>query len=217
MPIYRQELANAENSRGSLLAAARDWTSAREAWQSARDQFARLVQDFPDTLVYRAGLGMALGNLGWLLLKQDQPAEARRYLETGIDHLRAALRPNPNLPDYRDALRRGYWNLADTLLRLQDPAGAARAALELPALYADHGQGCYVAATFLARCAAAAEAAGPAADAERYAGEALRLLREARQEGYGTAKRVKASAAFQALRRHAGFRQFLEEGSKPPG
>ncbi len=187
-PAYRQELANTCNSLGAVLEKTAGFPAAENAWSRAVDLFRQLTQEFPDVADYQGGLGMALGNLGWLSLQRTELSQARSRLQEAATCLTAALKPNPSQPNHLQALRNIRQNLAETLLRRGDHAEAARVVELLPQVFPDRAADYYLAARLLARCArlvndSSLSQSERALLTRRYADRALMMLREAVKVG----------------------------------
>ncbi len=183
-PAYRQELANTCNSLGAVLEKTTGFPEAEKVWSRAVDLFRQLTQEFPEVADYQGGLGMALGNLGWLSLQHNELSQARSRLQEAAACLTAALKPNPNQPNHLQTLRNVRQNLAETLLRQGDHAEAARVAEMLPQVFPDRAADYYLAARLLARCARLVNdsSLSPSERAlltRRYAERVLVMLREA--------------------------------------
>jgi tetratricopeptide (TPR) repeat protein len=215
-PIYRREMANSYNSLGATLADNQP-AAARQAWQKTEALWRDLLRESPDLPDYQAGLGRALGNLGWLALKQDKLGEAQSYLEQGIGHLRSALQTNPVSPGYRTALQNQYQDLAETMIRQKDHAEAVKAVTALAELSPDRAGEWYAAARLMARCVPLALAdpklepaqrqAAAAQDAER----AVQLLANAIARGYKNLDHLQNDSAFAPLREREDYRQLLKK------
>jgi tetratricopeptide (TPR) repeat protein len=185
-PVYRQELANTYNSLGAVryfLTGPAEVTEAEQAWRAALRQARLLVEENPRVPEYHLLLGQTLGNLGWLWMQQNRFAEAVTQFEKSIRHLNVALGHNPHKPAYRQALYNQYRYLAETLIGNKDHARAAGAATSLSQVFPNQGEGYYFAAGFLARCAGLARS-DLSAVGERYAAQALDMLRQALKCGY---------------------------------
>src|SRR5262249_7134447 len=130
---------------------------AEASWKQALITFEKLAAEHKDVADYQGSIGMVLGNLGWLLLQRDRPAEARDHLDRAIGHTRAALGANPRHPTHRQALRDQHEYLADALVRLGEHAWAAAVAQRLPAVLGNSPADRACASRLLARCVTAAE------------------------------------------------------------
>jgi tetratricopeptide (TPR) repeat protein len=124
VPVYRKELANTQNNLAIALARNGNWAAADEVWRQALKAFTKLAFEYPDVPVYVAGKSLALGNLGWLRLQQNNPVMARPYLEEAIGQLEGVLKSNPDNPLYRRAQRDQYRYLLEALTRLGKKAEA---------------------------------------------------------------------------------------------
>jgi len=212
VPDYRSELATTHLNLGLVLAG-RDRTAAAQEWEQARELLKRLVKERPDIPAYQGDLGMVQGNLGWVLLGQQKWAEAVQSLQEGVANARAALKSNPDNPNYLAALRDQYPQLARAFLGLKRPAEAAGAARALASIAGDRGRDYYIAARYLAGCAA--EARADAAQSRGYADEAMRLLEQARAKGQVLSKSLGTEEAFAALRGRPDFQPLVTELRSP--
>jgi tetratricopeptide (TPR) repeat protein len=219
-PQYRNERANALIGRGAVLYATDKVTDAAREWGQARDLFARLWAQHPEEAEYRYRLGLALGNLGWLWLRQDDLKQARRLLEEGSGHLEAVLVPSPDNPDYLEGMRNQYRDLAEVLVRSGEHAEAAQKAAAI-ARTLPKPQGLLLAAGFLAQCGAAASKvpnpppAEPGALTRRYGDQAMELLREGLRAGGVNAERLRTDSGLDPLRQREDF-QSLVPGALDP-
>ncbi len=205
-PLYRYELSNAHNSLGAVLAQTPKRNEAGAHWRQALDLLKKLSEQFPDAASYRYGLGLTLGNLGWLDLQQGRLEAARSSLEEAVHHLEALLRPNPENPSYSRALQDQCRNLAETLVRLGDHAAVERHAAAL-AQALPKGQGDYIAAGFLAACAAAESGNR----AKHYSDCAVALVRQALQAGFSDRERLRTDPHLAPLRQRPHFQKLLNE------
>jgi eukaryotic-like serine/threonine-protein kinase len=186
-PAYQSELANTLNSLGAVILRVGGKEAAKEAeilWQQSQVRFERLCRDSPGSADYHDRSAQALGNLGWLKLRQKAPVEAARLLEAAVKHLETARKINPQNQFYRGALREQYRSLADARLRLSEHGPAAVAARAIVASGASPDQDRFLAALILAHCVPLSEkdpsGSGPQERRTRskaYADEALELLR----------------------------------------
>jgi tetratricopeptide (TPR) repeat protein/tRNA A-37 threonylcarbamoyl transferase component Bud32 len=188
VPDYRKELANTHNSLGIVRMRQHDVSGAQQHFGQARKLFGELAAEFADVVDYQVHLAMILGNLAWLHTEQKDWQAARPLTEEGVQRLQAALKSNPNNRLGRQVLRNQYRSLAETLIELHDHAGAATAALAMPAVLGDQAQDYYYAACFLARCMPLADKDDRLRDRARavtdhYAGRAVEMLREAIGKG----------------------------------
>jgi serine/threonine protein kinase/Flp pilus assembly protein TadD len=183
-PTYRKELANTYNSLGAVHYFTSGPGASEKAWREA----LKLLETLPEQPEYQAARGYTLGNLGWLLTKQNDWARACPYYESAVRQFSTALKANRKNPYYRQALSRQYRNLAETLLQLKRHSAAAAAARELAGVDPDNGEGDFFAACFLARCADLVKGDQGIRDAARlrkqYADEAMHMLRRAVRNRY---------------------------------
>jgi serine/threonine-protein kinase len=225
VPVYRKELANTENNLAIVLARAGKWTDAEKAWERALELFEKLAAEHPEVPDYQGYRGLALGNLGWLLLQQkDLPemtanpaarnkllSRARQRLERAIELDRVALKPNPKNPTYLRALRDQSGYLAEVVLSLGAHAEAARLAEELPNIFGTRGEDYIQSAELLLRCMAAANkdpnlpAEQRRASGARYADQAVKFLRLGLTRGYRDTDRLRRPP-FTVLKDRADFK-----------
>jgi serine/threonine-protein kinase len=211
---------------GEFSAAGESWEEAGRRFAEARAAFDRLSHDHADVPAYRAGRGVALGSLGWFALRGGQVEQAQRHLAEAVADLEAATGAEPGNTDYRRLLRQRRLLLVDALLHQGRHAPAAEQA---KALARSQGSGVrgqesaeasYLAATVLARCAAAAARDEGLADAqrraaaERYAEDAMRHLGDAIDNGFADAGRLGSDAALAPLRQRDDFRALLSRMKK---
>jgi serine/threonine-protein kinase len=196
-------------------------SEAEQHFIQARKLFGKLASDFADVPDYQIHLARTLGNLAWLRTERKDWTGARPLLEEAVGRLQVALKGNPENREGRQALHDQYHNLAETLVQLPDHAGAAAAAVALPGVLRDQAKDYYNAACFLARCIPLAEkdnrlggVTQRQAVTDRYAGQAVEMLREAiRRGGKGWQRLSEADEAeiFHPLEGRDDFRRLRAE------
>jgi tetratricopeptide (TPR) repeat protein len=210
-PAYRKELANAYNSHGAVAyRLSRRPDAAERPWGEAVRNWRELDSQFPNTAVYRGGLGMTVGNLGWLRLKQKRPADARRSLEEGLGYMADALRLSPGQPDFLDAAANQCRDLADAVTALGAREAGDRLADDLAAHFGGK-YGHYFAARYYARCAVA----GGSSTGPESCDKALRHLRRSVDEGFDDGRRLRDDPVFGPLKEHPAFRELLAPLAPP--
>jgi tetratricopeptide (TPR) repeat protein len=117
IPTYRQEAANACNGLAAVLAAQGQWSPAGAAWREAIESLERLHALGKGSATSRADLGMCLGNLGRLHLKQDEFSQAETYLLRGLAEMNVAISDDPDRVSYRQAIYNQCADLAKVLIR----------------------------------------------------------------------------------------------------
>jgi tetratricopeptide (TPR) repeat protein len=182
-PAYRAEVARGHNGAAALAFAGKDRVAAEDHARKSVGHWEALARKNPGVPAYDAELGMALGNLGRIVLAS--PEEARKYLTGGVAKVVVGLRANPRGDGFEQSLRQQTRDLAGLLVRAGDHDAARALAEKLARDLPDRSLGTYRAVCFLARCATATRGlAGPPADADRRVGEyadlALKLIRAAR-------------------------------------
>jgi tetratricopeptide (TPR) repeat protein len=221
VPVYRKELASTHNHLGFVYDGEQAPSRAEQQFTLARKLFGELVGKFADVPDYQVQLARTLGNLAWLRTEQKDWAGARPLLEEAVGRLQAVLKANPANRQGKQALCEQCQNLAETLIALKDHAAAAAAAAALPAVWRERPQDYYHAACFLGRCTALADnddrlggAAKRRAVADRYADQAVQMLREALQKNDNSWKRLpeaQEAEAFRLLGRRDDFRKLRDE------
>jgi tetratricopeptide (TPR) repeat protein len=72
VPVYHEELARAQSNLAVVLAGELRWDEAERAWGQALASYEKLAARHPDVTDYQGYRGLALGNLGWLLLRRQK-------------------------------------------------------------------------------------------------------------------------------------------------
>jgi eukaryotic-like serine/threonine-protein kinase len=196
-PNYRRELASALCASALILERAGDHLAAEEKIARAETLASRLVRDYPGIPSYRVEWGVALGNLGDLMLDRHATDEARERLEQAVELLQSA---DPRSPFQRS----NYDRLARACDQLGDHLGAARAASRcIPLVLAD---------TRLGR-------AERLALEDKYARGAIEHLRSAIRAGLQDRGLLEADPALAPLRSRRDYAELirrLEPGSGRP-
>jgi serine/threonine protein kinase len=196
-----------------------------QAVQSYRNALAlqeRLSAEHPSP-ENRHLLAGTLRNLGKLLHERREDAEAARLQVRAVELNRALRNDFPSTAPYRRSLRDSLAALDETLLAAGEHAAAAVAAADLADAGWDPGADAYDAARYLCRCVQAAEqdpnlpAGERKASARAYADRAVGLLGQAAAEGWTDAARLRADAAFTALRDRADFRRLTAAPGEKSG
>jgi tetratricopeptide (TPR) repeat protein len=214
---YRSRLAFELAGLADLLAETQRPREAEETRRRVLGLRKGLADDFPKNPYYQHRLAEAQRELADLLAKQGSPEEARRLVEQALGHARTARTLGPGVESYQNELATVARVRADVLLSCGDHAEAARAALELPSLFHNAGEGYRSAGSLLARCAALAGEDGNLPPGERqskaegYAGQALPLLCEALQRGGVDRKTLGSGPVFAVLRQRDDFQELLRE------
>jgi serine/threonine-protein kinase len=129
VPVYQAELAGTENILAIVFARQRRWSAAEGAWGKALSLLEKLAADHPDAPDYLGHQGMALENLGWLLLQQkDLPWASGASLVLGSSAPGGA--PFPAVPAVLVAQARRAELLARACRRLETAMRLTDAALK---------------------------------------------------------------------------------------
>jgi serine/threonine protein kinase len=214
---YRFELANTYNNLGLLLWDTEQDRAAEEAYQQALTYQRKLATDFPSVPDYQGQLGGTLHNLAETELEHGELPKARAHLEEAIRCQKAALAFSPRNSTYRQFFHNHMFALADTLVRMGEHKDLAQAATQLVKLFPDDLQQYVSAAVSLARCVPLARNDTRLPQhtrktlADRYAVDAVQLLRKAIQAGYREIKYLKEDPVFESLRSRDDFKRLLGE------
>jgi eukaryotic-like serine/threonine-protein kinase len=106
LPRRRMAFALAQIGRASLRASNGDATGAESELVEARKILQALTKGFPHNPRYCGTLGLALGQLGRLVLARKENAAGRAMLSEAIENHRKALEANPDSPADKEALAR---------------------------------------------------------------------------------------------------------------
>ena len=176
--IPRTELARAYNG---LAVVAFDFQQRAEGTAL----FAKAVNVWDDLVAhhdsadYHGELGIALGNHGRAILRDD-PSLAKKSLTRGMTELLIGLRPNQAEKSFRGSFRDQSRDLAGLMVRTADRTGALAFARQIANSPPDRVQAIHRAVVFLADCVSAADhQKSPAAEADTYKALAIELVRGA--------------------------------------
>ena len=199
-------------------------THPEEAERLVREALAeqeKVVAAFPEVSEYAAALGRGYYEIGRLLVARGQVAEAGRDLDRAIALHRAALQADPENPTYRAQLGEDLVVRAVALIGRGDHARTAETAEELARTNPDDLARTNDAASFLVKCAEAAERDPAIPEAERptlaasYESRAIQVLRQAVARRLIRAPEQLDHAEFQRLRKRPDF-QKLRSDREPP-
>jgi tetratricopeptide (TPR) repeat protein len=214
---FHEHLALFLGNFGLFLHGAGKLDDAEKTFREAVAVSGKLVASHPLVSWYQSRHGGSCNNLAMVLLRKNQPREARSWLETAVRHQSSAFKSNPDNPQYRSYLRNHYFLLAQACLRLRDAQAAAEAAVKLPELAPAGPKQYLIAAGYLARCAALAEADPNLAEAVRkaraqaFADRAMDHLQKAVQRGFASAETLRSNPDFSSLRQRADFQRLLTD------
>jgi serine/threonine protein kinase/tetratricopeptide (TPR) repeat protein len=196
-PEFRRDLAAIHNNRGALLCTTGRLKEAESAWADALAIYKQLVADFPNVPDYQNKAASTLANLATLARQQGDSAAARKRLDEML----------PYRQSYRNQLR---W-LTQTCAERGDRAGAVAAAEKGRDRDWDAPADAYDAAGALALCIGIAQKSEGRADAQFYADEAMKMLRDAIAKGFMDAAHMKQNTDLDALRGREDFTKMLAE------
>jgi serine/threonine protein kinase len=214
VPRYRQGLGIFRLNWGTALVLAGRHVEAQQVFEQARDVFDSLVRDYPRVPDYRSEFAVSLRAMADLCLRREEPQQARSLLEQAVASQRAALETNPDYRPFRVRLLEMNEDLAKAHLALKSVAGAAAIAEEMARTDPGGGQGHYVAAAVLARCAGLTTEQSDGL-ASAYADRCLELLKEAIRLGYPDVSRLRTDSAFEAVRARPDFQAIVKALERP--
>jgi serine/threonine-protein kinase len=210
----RQYLGNGYNGLGLILDGTGKRDEAEENYRKAAAVRGPLAAENPAVPAYQGEWGTSLNNLGSVLARQGKREEARAVLRQAcapLEKVMASPRADENC---RLTLGGVYRQMARVERDLGNPSAAAEVLGKERKLWSANGARLYDIGCELARCAAAAQ------EAERrpFLDLALQTLREAVQNHFADAARMRQESALAPLRDHPDFQRLLAEveGKKGP-
>jgi tetratricopeptide (TPR) repeat protein len=175
----------------------------------------KLAEEFSQGPHHHWQLGNALRELCVLTARRGNRLEACRLLDQAVGEHQIALKMSTTSPDYVRSLGADWLALADLRLELRNHAETRRAAKEFPTLLSDKATDELARATILARCVPLLSKDPELKPAEckqleeRYAELAVRLLGEAKQQGFKDFSSIKNDIAFSALKGRKDYESLL--------
>jgi tetratricopeptide (TPR) repeat protein len=212
VPRYRRELAQSHNNLGDLLRDLGQRAEAETAYRDALAIQAQLAQDFPTVLEYHDDLAATMVNQAILLRQNKELDRARQLLEEARRHFQA----NANNSGFRRSYDKRR-SLAHIFVELGEHAVAAETVGELIQEGLALGNELYEVACIFACCVPLAERDTKLSEAQRkeraqtYADRALATLRQAVQNGYQDADRMKKDTDLDSLRLYPEFQKIMRE------
>jgi serine/threonine-protein kinase len=214
---FQAELASTHNDIALLLWDTDRLQEAEAAFTEALVIQRKLAADFPNQSDLRNSVGATLVNVGMLRIQGGHFLDAKDFLEEAAPHHHAALKANPKHPTYRQFYRNNLMALARANAGLLHEPGALKAAATLRDLGWNLPDNAYDAARALAQCVPIVEkldkldAMKRQAEAQFYADEAMKMLRDAVAKGFKDAARVKKESDLAPLRQREDFQKLLAE------
>jgi serine/threonine-protein kinase len=205
---FQSDLANCHNNIGALLIRTGKPAEALAAYEQARSIRQALADAHPAVADLQSDLGATLNNMAEIDMDAGRWDRAHERLTRAVQAQRVALRAYPRHPTYRSFLGGHFKDLALTCLDLRRPAEAAAAAREYGTLSAGKPAGLYDCACLLSLCA---PLAAGAAEAGRYADEAMATLRAAVAAGYADGAKLSRDTDLAPLRGRDDFRRLVLE------
>jgi tetratricopeptide (TPR) repeat protein len=226
VPEYRRELAGSHNNLGRLLAATDRPKEAETEFRAALDLGKQLAADFAAVPDYQNALAGTMVDLAEVLYRARKDFQAaRQLLEEALPHHRAALEANPQHPEYRQFYCKNRLLLTLTLLALGDHRAASATAEQRAEAAVDPVHDTFDAVRNLVgrggsilSCTELAEKDDNLDEAQRqklvqqYGDRAMKLLRQAVQNGFKDVQLLKGAPA--PFRSRADFQELVAELEK---
>ncbi len=213
----QQYLGNNTNGLGLVLLLAGRQAEAEECFRKASAIRGRLAEENPTVTTYQGEWGTSLSNLGRVLADQGKREEALASLRKACGPLEGILASPAADESTRVTLGDVYRQMARLQRDMGNLAGAVEALGKERKLWPTRGDRLYPIACELAGCAAAVGTAGKplsaAQEAERrsYQDLTVQTLRQAAENRFGDAGRLRKEAALRPLHDHPDFRKLLQE------
>jgi tetratricopeptide (TPR) repeat protein len=225
-PDFLASVAESLTNLGSYYETEPALGLAEENYREALELFERLGKDHLRVVAFRIHACQLRVGLAHLLREQREGKaleEARALCTRAVAELNDCLRLAPQAPDARECLADAHWEQAFLLALTKDfdraLADAQTLAQTAPRSPGENSKN--LASTFALASEGAARYAEPTRRqelAERYADQALSLLRKARQEGYfqnpEAVGDLRREGDLKALRNRLAFLQLLQELSE---
>jgi tetratricopeptide (TPR) repeat protein/tRNA A-37 threonylcarbamoyl transferase component Bud32 len=183
---------------------------------------AKIVGDFPNTPYWKGRLANDQERLAAFAAARGELVDARRLYAEVVRHRRSLVAFDPNNRDDRVALARSYSLFIESLLKISDHVKAAETVDEWVAVAGLPPDDLKRAGSFLARCSSLATADASIATGRRaeltavYASRAVKLLRNARDQGAWDRNELERDSSFDVLRSRDDFRALLSAPNAPP-
>jgi tetratricopeptide (TPR) repeat protein len=214
---YRRNLAKSLFRRGEILEDSKRPEEALAAYAQARAVQVELCRADPKNLAYQKSTSWNLFRTGHTLEALRRRDEALAMFRQSIDQYRGVVASVPENLKCRKRLSAFYDNLARALRMAGRPEEAASVALDCKALWQGNAEELYEVAKQFVWCAAAAERWGrPTPERERFADQAVAILREAVAAGFRDFARLRDDTDFQPLAGHAGSAKLVNPAGPGP-
>jgi serine/threonine protein kinase/Tfp pilus assembly protein PilF len=220
---HRRDLAEVHNNFGILYLETNQPAKAEAAYRRCLPIVEELVRMHADVSEFRVHLGGLCGNLGNVLRDNGQLAEALGFYERGIRELEGIVGAGKSDAQAGPFLRNARVSYALALARSGDRARAEAEAGKakkdtLPAAHLFMLACTYGCCAHAAREDATLSSADRGSLADRYARQALEMLRSARAAGCfhdpAAIEELKTSPDLETLRSREDFRKLLNEQAK---
>ena len=216
-PEFRNDLARSHLIRGMLLSRTGRRKEAEQDYDQALSIQKQAVADFPNQPDRHNDLASTCVNLASLHAQRGDWATAERLLLAGRPNHLAALKADPRHATYR-LLYRNHLRLLTTVhARLLEQEDAVRTAETRRDLGWDAPADAYDAACFLSQCIPIVAKHDKLGDPHRkeaaqfYGDAAMKLLRNAVDQGYQDGARMKKGTDLDPLRRREDFQKLIAE------
>jgi serine/threonine protein kinase len=212
VPAYRRELASTLENLGNVLANLSQRSEAVTALRAAVEIREKLAADHPAVPNYRQDLAKNHHNLGYLLNLFGQRSEAVTAYRAALAIFERLAHEFSNVPQYRAEQNSMQLALAG-LLTNSGQAAEAAAIAESIAAEMDKS----VDLLYKCSCALSLAAAAPSnPDADKHAGRAVELLRQAMAKGYRNFAQMMKDPDLSAIRGREDFAALLWDWADAP-
>jgi serine/threonine protein kinase/tetratricopeptide (TPR) repeat protein len=214
---FRGNLAKCQNNLGLLYAGQKNYAEAEKAYSAALGIHEQLASEFPDAPDHQVNLAITLLNCAILDNHRQEFAAAIKLLERASPLQLAAIKSRPKNPKYRQNYRDNLRVLAWSQSGLADHAALAATAEKLVRFGFDPANDAYNASGYLCISAQLAEKDAHLAEpkrkeqAQRYADQAMAMLRQAAAHGFKDVASIKDAPDFEPLRAREDFKKLLVE------
>jgi len=124
IPDFLAAEARLHDKLGAVHRQMERWEEAERSFRQAIAMQAELLRRFPETPGYRLWMATFRIALGDVLIRRNQPTEARGELEESLSTLRRLVEQTPEMRPPHEVLALGYDRLAMALRQTGDPARA---------------------------------------------------------------------------------------------
>jgi serine/threonine-protein kinase len=214
---YGQYIPQAVNSIGHARLELGQTQQALADFREARAGAEKLLQEDDKLVVARTNLGLALDGLAAAQARLGQRDEALRLFAQGLEAHQEVLKKAPEVMDSRRWLAGHYRTLAGAHRDWGQPAEAAAALRQSRQACDDDATSLFNVAEGLSLCVPlvargkSEPSAAERAERQKYADEAMEVLRQAVARGFNQAQMLQNDANLAPLRERDDFRKLSDE------